>query len=156
MQPQYETYFFHSVTKPIMNVFDQLTSLASFIARIWIGYVFLKAGILKLMYWQGTLTLFAYEFDVPLLPPHLAAILGTGGEIIFPILVILGFGSRLMILGLFLVNAIAVASYPTLWTADGLMGLLQHINWGIILLLLTCYGSGKWSIDHFLLKYKNK
>ena len=91
-----------------------------------------------------------------MLPPYIAAVLGTGAEILFPILVILGLGSRLMILCLFLVNAAAVLSYPVLWTSDGLEGLLQHVNWGLILFLLMCYGSGCWSLDHFLLKIKNK
>jgi len=32
------------------------------------------------------------------------------------------------------------------------MGLDQHINWGLLLALLMCHGSGKLSIDYWLRK----
>lgn len=129
---------------------DWITPLADLIARCWIGAAFLKTGLLKLEDWQSTLMLFTYEFHVPLLSPHIAAILGTTMEISLPILVILGLGSRLVIVLLFLFNLIAAISYPALWTADGLPGLMQHVNWGIILLLLMCHGSGKLSLDNLI------
>lgn len=141
-----------TVTKPLLNFLTWLTPLFAFIARVWVGYVFLKAGLLKLESWQSTVMLFTHEFQVPLLPPYFAAILGTAAEIALPILVILGLGGRLIVALLFLFNLIAVISYPHLWTPDGFAGLKQHIEWGVILMLLMGYGTGKWTLDYFILK----
>lgn len=148
--------FFSVITFPFLKLLDWLTPLADLIARCWVGYVFLKSGLLKLDSWQSTLMLFTYEFHVPLLPPTVAAVLGTTMEVTLPILVILGLGSRLAIAALFIFNLFAAISYPALWTPDGLPGLLQHANWGAILLLLMCHGSGKISLDNVIRYFHQK
>jgi len=148
--------FIDTITHPFLKLLDWITPVAALIARCWVGYVFLKSGLLKLEHWQSTVMLFTYEFQVPLLPPDIAAVLGTCAEITLPIFVILGLGSRLLVALLFLFNVIAVISYPHLWTPDGLDGLFQHINWGVILLLLMCFGTGKWSLDQLLTMLYNK
>ena len=48
---------------------------------------------------------------MPLLPPTLAAVVGTFGELFFPMLLVLGLFTRVGALGLFAVNALAVISY---------------------------------------------
>lgn len=151
-----QPYIFAKITQPFLALLDWLTPLATLVARCWVGYVFLKSGWLKLTSWDSTVMLFTYEFQVPLLSPYLAAMLGTFAEIVFPILIILGLGSRLSIAGLFIFNIVATISYPFLWTPDGLSGLLQHVNWGIILLLLMCYGSGCLSVDHFIMRQRSQ
>ncbi len=149
------TYFCDRLTRPLLGILNWLTPLAALIARCWVGYVFLNSGWLKFMSWDNTIMLFTHEFQVPILSPYVAATLATVAEIALPILVILGLGSRLIIALLFMFNAVAVMSYPFLWTVDGLPGLLQHINWGMILLLLMCYGSGKLSIDYMIMKMRS-
>ena len=52
--------------------------------RLWIANVFFKSGLTKLANWDGTLALFANEYQVPLLSPTLAAYAGTATELIFP------------------------------------------------------------------------
>lgn len=148
--------FFARITAPFFKLLDWVTPVADLVARCWIGYVFLKSGLLKLEDWQSTLMLFTYEFHVPLLSPAFAAVLGATMEISLPILLILGLGSRLAIALLFLFNITAASSYPALWTADGLPGLLQHVNWGVILLLLMCHGSGKISLDNLIRHFYRK
>ena len=134
-------------------VLDFLTPVGQLAARLWVSWIFLKAGILKIMSWDSTLMLFHHEFAVPLLPPDAAAVIGTGAEIILPILLILGLGSRLSIAVFFVYNVIAVISYPVLLTADGVDGLTDHINWGIVLGLLMFFGAGKISLDHLIKKW---
>ena len=58
--------------------------------RLWVSWQFLKSGWLKLTNWDVTLELFRSEYQVPLLPPTLAAICGTFGELLFPLLLVLG------------------------------------------------------------------
>ena len=96
--------------------------------------------------------LFQYVFHVPLLSPTWAAVLGTGAELILPILIVIGLGGRISILIFFIYNLIAMISYPFLWTPDGAQALAQHINWGLLLGLLMCHGSGKLSLDYWIRK----
>jgi putative oxidoreductase len=127
-----------------------LAPLGDLAARIWVAGIFFKSGWLKVTSWQSTLMLFTHEFNVPFLSPYVAALLGTGLELILPVLLVLGLGGRLSIVIFFFFNVMAVISYPFLMTPDGVQGLVQHINWGLLLALLMFHGSGKLSIDHWL------
>jgi putative oxidoreductase len=82
--------------------------------RTFVAWQFLKAGIVKVSNWEGTLSLFREEYTIPVIPPELAAVMGAGGELAFSTLLILGLFSRPAALGLFAVNAMAVISYPQL------------------------------------------
>ena len=72
--------------------------------------------------------------------------LGTGAELIFPVLLVIGLATRFSAGALFIVNIVAVISYPGL----GEIGLKDHIYWGILLLVTLLHGPGKISIDHFI------
>lgn len=115
--------------------------------RIFVGWQFLKAGMIKVQDWEGTLSLFREEYTVPLLPPELAAIMGAGGELFLPILLITGLFSRPAALGLFVVNAMAVISYPQLWKFECPAAINDHLYWGLLLLVLLVFGAGKFSLD---------
>ena len=130
---------------------DHLRSLMLLGTRLWVSWQFLKSGWLKLTNWDVTLELFRSEYQVPLLPPGFAAILGTFGELLFPVLVIAGLFGRLSALGLFAVNAMAVISYRHVLLTEGFEAALgQHVLWGFMLLTLAIYGPGKWSADYLL------
>jgi putative oxidoreductase len=115
--------------------------------RLYVGWQFFKAGMIKLHDWQATLGLFHTEYHVPLLPPDLAAVMGAGGEIAFPVLLALGLLSRPAALGLFFVNLMAVVSYPQLFMFDCPAAVNDHFYWGILLLVLAVYGPGRLSLD---------
>jgi len=140
------------ILKPILVMFDFLTPLGDLVARIWVARIFFLAGIAKTMSWGSTVMLFTHEYEVPFLSPDVAAFLGTGAELLLPVLLVLGLGGRLTIFAFFIYNAIAVISYPFLLTADGAAGLYQHINWGLLLMLLMFHGPGKLSLDYWLKK----
>jgi putative oxidoreductase len=116
---------------------------AQLLARIYLAKVFLLAGLTKLRDWDITLALFSDEYDVPLLSPTLAAWLGTGGELVLPLLLVLGLGGRIAALGLSIVNAVAVISLSEVGEA----ALQQHVFWTSLLLGLTLWGPGRWSAD---------
>lgn len=138
------------VIRPFIKMMNFLTPLGDFIARCWVAHVFLMAGILKLTSWQTTLSLFEYEYKVPLLSPQFAAVLGTAAELVLPVLLIIGLGGRFWIFALFVYNIVAATSYPFLWTPEGSTALQQHIGWGILLMVLMFHGPGKLSLDHWL------
>ena len=77
-------------------------------------------------------------------PPALAAYLVGGAEFLLPIMLVLGFGTRIAALGLLIVTAlIQLYVMPqALWTA--------HVYWAAILLVLISRGPGQVSIDHFI------
>ena len=138
------------IIRPFLKLLDYLTPLGDLLARLWVAKIFFWAGLTKIQSWQSTIALFTHEYKVPLLSPSVAAVMGTGAELILPILLAVGFGGRIMITIFFIYNVIAVISYPFLWTANGALGLAQHINWGLLLMLLMFHGPGKWSADHWI------
>jgi putative oxidoreductase len=133
------------------RLLDKLQPLALLAARLYIADVFMKSGWLKLTSWSSTLDLFRDEYRVPVLPPELAALVGTFGELFFPALLVVGWLGRLGALGTFAVNAMAVISYAHVLLAEGYEAALgNHILWGTLLLGLTVFGPGAISVDHWL------
>lgn len=116
---------------------------AQLLARLYVAKVFFLAGLTKLRDWDTTLALFADEYHVPLLSPTLAAWLGTGAELLLPVLLVLGLTGRLSALGLFALNAVAVISLSEIAEA----ALQLHVFWGSLLLALVLWGPGRWSVD---------
>ena len=133
------------------RVLDQLRPPLLLLTRVWVSWQFLKSGWLKATHWDVTLELFRSEYQVPLLSPVLAAIAGTFGELVFPILLILGLLSRVAALGLFAVNLMAVVSYWHVLGQEGFeAALAQHLLWGFMLLVISACGAGRFSADHAL------
>ena len=119
--------------------------------RLWVSWQFWKSGWLKLTSWDITLELFRSEYQVPLLPPPLAAVCGTFGELFFPLLLVLGFFTRFGALGLFAVNAMAVISYWHVLASEGYeAALAQHVLWGYMLAMIAVCGAGALSLDEKL------
>lgn len=138
------------ILRPLFKLLDFLTPLADLLARLWVSWMFFKAGLVKIQAWESTVHLFAYQYSVPVLSPTVAAIIGTALELILPVLLVIGLGGRITIFIFFLYNIVAVASYHFLWTPEGWNGLAQHINWGLLLALLMTHGPGKLSLDYWL------
>jgi putative oxidoreductase len=128
------------------------TTVFGLVLRTFVAWQFLKAGIVKVSNWEGTLSLFREEYTIPVIPPELAAVMGAGGELAFSTLLILGLFSRPAALGLFAVNAMAVISYPQLWTFECPAAINDHFYWGICLLVLIVVGPGKIAVDQWLKK----
>lgn len=130
---------------------DLLRSPALLLARAYVAWQFLKAGWLKLADWETTRFLFEEEYHVPLLSPELAAIAGTFGELVFPLLLIAGLWSRLAALGLAAVNIMAVVAYQHVLLGEGFEAAVgQHVLWGVLLAGIALFGPGRIALDHWL------
>ena len=138
--------------RTLTSLADHLQPLALLALRLYVSSVFFRAGIIKVSDWSATLALFHDEYKVPLLPPDLAACVGAFGELAFPVLITLGLAGRLGAAGLFVVNAMAVISYPQLWGFDCPAGIHSHFYWGSLLLGLVVFGPGKLSLDELILR----
>ena len=85
------------------------------------------------------------------LPPQLAAVCGTFGELFFPVLLVLGLFTRFGALGLFAVNGMAVISYWHVLGSEGYeAALAQHVLWGYMLAVIAVCGAGALSLDEKL------
>ena len=129
----------------LTRALDALQPLAALLARLYIAQVFFLSGLTKVRDWGTTVALFTDEYKVPLLSPAFAAAMGTTGELVLPVLLLLGLGGRFSALGLFVVNVVAVISLSEIAPA----ALQQHVFWGSLLAGLAIYGLGPWSVDRF-------
>jgi putative oxidoreductase len=128
---------------PLRKSLDALQSPVLLIARVYVAWVFFASGLTKLRDWGTTVALFTDEYKVPLLPPAVAAFMGTAGELVLPILLVIGLATRFSALGLFVVNAVAVIALQEIAPA----ALQQHILWGALLLGIAVFGGGKWTVE---------
>ena len=136
------------------RVLEWLQSPALLAARLYVAWVFFASGLQSLRDWSSTLWLYANCFQVPLLPPAVAAVAGTAGEIVLPPLLALGLFGRCGALGLFVVNAVALLSYlHTLHVGVFELGaqltpaMMFHFIWGLLALAVALWGPVRWSVD---------
>lgn len=116
--------------------------------RLYVANVFFKSGLTKVKSWDSTLYLFSDVYNVPLLPPEVAAAMAASAELGLSALLVLGLFGRFATAGLFILNVVAVISYADLSEA----GINQHISWGILLGVLLILSRGNWSVDAWLEK----
>jgi putative oxidoreductase len=128
-------------------------SLVQLVMRLALAVPFWKSGILK---WTGFLklsdtavTLFTDEFmlHLPGGPYHypmpaVMAFLSGCGEITFPVLLVLGFGTRFAALGLLFMTLIVELTVPDGWPI--------HITWAAMALGIMAWGPGRISIDYLV------
>ena len=115
----------------------------------YVAYVFFKSGLSKVdskfQVTSSTIDLFKFEYNVPLLPPELAAYLATYAELLLPIMLVIGILSRPAALALFILNAVAMIYVAQ--TDFAAVGLWQHTAWGAMIAVIFTFGPGKVSID---------
>ena len=115
-------------------------SLHQLLFRLAIAGVFLRAGLTKIGSWESTVALFAEEYKVPVLAPHVAAAMAATFEVGCSLLLIVGLGTRLAALPLLgMIMTIQLFVYPQAWS--------EHLVWGSILLFLLTRGAGTLSLD---------
>lgn len=115
-------------------------------ARIAVGMVFWTSARLKVDGFalkDSTYFLFEHEYALPLIPSDWAAVLGTVGEHLFPLMLFVGLGARFGALGLLVMTAvIQTFVYPGAWAL--------HLLWATALLYIIIRGPGLLSIDHLI------
>jgi putative oxidoreductase len=123
------------------------------VLRVALAVPFWKSGILK---WQGFLqlndtaiTLFTDEFQLhlpggpyPFPAPAVFAFLSGCGEVLFPILIVLGIGTRFAAIGLLLMTCIIELTIPDGWPV--------HLTWAAMALGIAAWGPGRISLDYLL------
>jgi len=114
--------------------------------RISLASVFWASGLTKIASWQTTIVLFRDEYKVPLLPPELAAYMGTAAELGCSVLIFFGLASRLATLPLIaLTLVIELFVYPEDWS--------EHLIWLSMLLFILARGPGPLSLDALVKRF---
>ncbi|MGF6505799.1 DoxX family protein [Paraburkholderia sp. 32] len=127
--------------------------LAQLVLRFALAVPFWKSGILK---WHGFLhlsdtaiDLFTQEFQLhlpggpyPFPHPAVIAFLSGCGEVTFPVLLVLGLGTRFAAVGLILMTCIVELTVPDGWPI--------HLTWVGMALAIAAWGPGLFSIDYVL------
>ena len=122
--------------------------------RIAIAVPFYKSGLTK---WDGFLQLsngarylFTQEFKLHIFGnlvaypyPIAAATLAGIGEIVLPILLVLGLGTRFAALGILAMTAVIQITVPEGWANF-------HLPWAAMALTLVVFGGGAISLDRLL------
>src|SRR6201992_1460130 len=128
-------------------------SLVQLVMRVALAVPFWRSGILT---WNGFLklsdtavTLFTDEFMLHLPggpyhypAPAVMAFLSGCGEICFPVLLVLGLGTRFASFGLLFMTLIVELTVPEGWPI--------HITWAAMALGVMAWGPGTFSIDGWL------
>jgi putative oxidoreductase len=129
-------------------------SLASLVLRVALAVPFFKSGLTK---WDGFLQLsetpvllfteefklhlFGQTFDYPF--PALMAWGSSIGEIVLPILLVLGLFTRLSAFGLLVMTALIQLTIPDGWANF-------HLPWAAMAIAIIVIGPGKLSLDALL------
>ncbi|MBY0510952.1 MAG: DoxX family protein [Rhodospirillaceae bacterium] len=117
--------------------------------RLYIANVFFTSGRTKIADWASTVSLFESEYNVPLLPPELAAILGTTFELAMPLFLVVGLAARFAALPLL---AMACVIQFVLGGANADYDNPQHFYWMFLLVMIVIRGAGVLSLDHLIRK----
>ncbi|MCI5060135.1 MAG: DoxX family protein [Alphaproteobacteria bacterium] len=122
--------------------------LFDLLARAYVGLIFFKSGQSRFDSflngtWEDQIFLFSEEHPVPGIPGEIAAVMATGGELILPVLLVLGLFGRFAAAGLLVMTATIEFTY--LHSTD-------HILWAFLLGMIFIKGAGKLSLDHLLIR----
>lgn len=131
----------------VIGLLDRVPySLLVLVARAATFSVFFRSGLVKIADWSATLALFQQEYNVPVLPPQVAAVMSASMELGLSSLILVGLFSRLSVLGLLgMVTVIQLFVEP--------MGWPDHIQWLAFMIFILFRGPGVFSLDYLLARF---
>ena len=120
--------------------------LVALVARLGPAGVFWRSGQTKmdgLQVKDSAVALFENIYQVPLLDPWWAAHIAAYAEHLFPVMLVLGLGTRFAALGMLIMTAvIEIFVFPDAWPVHG--------TWAACFLVLIWRGPGVVSLDYLI------
>lgn len=107
----------------------------------WTGWFELSDSAIYLFEEEFKIHLFGQQYAYPL--PQVTAHASSIAEIVLPIMLVLGFGTRFAALGILLMTAIIQLTVPDGWET-------YHLPWAAMALAVMTYGPGRLSVDRFI------
>ena len=128
------------IAPPILRIALAVPFFRSGLTR-WDGFLSLSPSAAYLFQEEFKLHLFggAYGFPAPLVVAHLVG----SAEIVLPILLLLGLGTRFTALGLLIMTGVIQLVVPEGWANF-------HLPWASMAIAIIAIGPGRLSIDHLL------
>jgi len=109
--------------------------------HLWLAQTFWVSGIIKLSDWDKALYLATNEYPVSWMNPVLAAVLGVAIEVLGPIFLVLGLGTRLAALAMLILTLVIQYAY---------MAVPEQEFWAILFGWYVVMGAGTFSLDRLL------
>jgi putative oxidoreductase len=109
----------------------------------WDGFLQLSAGAQYLFTEEFKLHIFGAEYPYPF--PLTFAVLSGMGEIVLPILLVLGLFTRFAALGILCMTAIIQLTVPDGWANF-------HLAWAAMALTLLIFGGGRIALDALIFR----
>lgn len=150
------------ISSPIVRALDLLNVLMSriptfiplLILRLAVAIPFWKSGLTKwdgfLQLSKGAVYLFQQEFRIHLFGaafaypfPTVMAFLSGVGEIVLPVMLLFGLGTRFAALGILAMTAVIQLTIPDGWANF-------HLPWAAMALALITFGPGGVSLDRLI------
>ena len=141
----------NTLVAPVRSINDVLSKLQApllLFFRVYVGWIFFSSGLWKLNNWEQNQAVFEYEYAVPLLNYEVAAYLATFGELVFPVFLVTGLGTRFAAIAISFINIVAVVSYYATLAKGA--GLALHQLYGAMLLANIVFGGGLFSLDKWI------
>ena len=118
-------------------------------ARLYVAEAFWSSGMTRFKdlingNFDSQIFLFELEHPVPGLSPEIAAYGATAGEVILPILLVLGLFGRVGAAGILIMTAIIELTY---------IHSVDHIIWAFLAAAIFVRGPGVISLDNLLLRF---
>lgn len=107
----------------------------------WDGFLTLSGGAQYLFTQEFRLHIFGNQYPFP--APILAATLSGIGEIVLPILLVLGLGTRFAAVGILVMTAVIQLTVPEGWANF-------HLPWAAMALALIVFGGGPIALDRLI------
>lgn len=129
---------------------NAMQSPLALVGRLLLAALFLPAGLSKISGFEGTV---GYIASAGLPMPQWAAIVAIAVEVIAPIALILGWGTRWAALALALFTLVATLGFHNFWAMPAEQVMMQQLmffkNIGVVggLLVLAAFGAGAFSVD---------
>lgn len=143
--------FYHRLTVLSDRFLSPLLDLA---IRVWMALIFFPSGWSKFMNyvngdWGTTVFLFKDVHPIPGVPPEVAAVMGTAGEVVLSVLLALGLAGRFAAGGLLVMTIVIQFLVPAEYELMDSM----HYLWMLLLAVPLIKGPGVLSVDYLIYRF---
>ncbi|WP_080484093.1 FAD-dependent oxidoreductase [Burkholderia cenocepacia] len=118
-----------------------LYPVVDLLIRLWLGEKFFVSGLLKAANWDNALYLTANVYPVSWMAPETAAVVGITIELLGPVLLFLGLGTRLAAIPLLILSLVIQFVY---------VALPENLYWAALFGWYLVIGAGPISLDRLL------
>ncbi len=146
----------------ILNLYGKLIALSNMTLlplldlaiRLFMANIFFKSGLTRYSdyangTWENQIEAFTEYHPIPGVPGDIAAIAGTGGELMLPVLLAFGLFTRFGAAGLLVMTIVIQFIVP----AEYELFNNDHYMWMLLLAVPMLRGGGKISIDYLAQKF---